>query len=122
WAIDPVGRPEPTQITAASVAHAGAYLDYAAQHFERVLAGLSIDQTEADAAQIARLLVDEKPEKINERELYQRAGWSHLRDRERREKAFMALADASFIRRIRPTGYGRGRSDWIVNPSLRRTK
>ena len=118
WSMRDEDSPPPEIVTGESVAYAGAYLDYLAAMFERVLAGLKIDATERDAAIVARLLVDEKPLKINERENYQRAGFSFLRDKETRRSVFKALSDAGLVRPSTKTGKGRKAGDWDVNPAI----
>jgi hypothetical protein len=112
--------PEPREISGDSMARAGAYLDYAEQMFERVTAGLLIEQAQADAAVIARHLRRSRIETLNERQLYQTRGFAFLRDRCRREAAFKVLFEAGWIRRAKDAGVGRSRGDWEVNPEVRR--
>ncbi len=119
WAMAVQDAPPPTMVTAESIAHAGAYDDYLGDMFERVMAGLQIDSVESDAAKVGRVLVREKLEKINERALYQRAGFSFLRDKDCRRRTFQALAEASFIRPAAAVGKGRPPGDWDVNPRLK---
>ena len=101
---------------------AGLFLDYAGKMFDRVIAGLSIEQAEADAAVIARgILTARDPAlTLNERMLYQRAAW--LRDRVRRNDAFSLLAEAGWIRKPPSDhalfGGGRPRGDWAINPEV----
>jgi hypothetical protein len=111
---------EPREISGDSMARAGAYLDYAEEMFERVTAGLLIEQAQADAAVIARHLRRSKVNVLNERELYQTKGFAFLRDRHRRESALRVLAEAGWIRRTRDGGTGRPRGDWEVNPDIER--
>jgi hypothetical protein len=119
WAMAVEDAPSPTVVTAESIAYAGAYVDYLAEMFERVMAGLQIDHVESDAAMVARLLIREKLEKINERALYQRAGFSFLRNRDRCRRVFDALAGAGFIRRPAVAKKGRPSGDWDVNPRVK---
>jgi hypothetical protein len=100
------------------MAYAGEFLDYAARMLERVQAGLLVEQAEADAALIARFLIEEKPATIGERDLYRRRGFSFLRAAERRAAAFKVLQATSFIRPKVDKGYGRPRNEWLVNPNL----
>jgi hypothetical protein len=109
---------EPGAVSADAIARAAGYLDYAAAMLERVTAGLAIDRAEADAAAIARHIIATGLHAVNERELYQRSGWSWLRDRKRRDQALGVLADASWIRPTRLGGQGRPRGDWDVSPRL----
>jgi hypothetical protein len=107
---------EPHTVSADAMARAGRYLDYACKMFDRVTAGLAIEPAEADAAVIARGILDTAPapKMLNERELYQRSAW--LRDRVRRNDALSILAEAGWIRLAAVAGKGRPRGDWEVNP------
>jgi len=100
------------------MARAGGYLDYLAAMLDRVTAGLAIGKAEADAAVIARHILAGRPERLNERDLYQRPGWSWLRDRERRVEALRVLVDARWIRAASRPGGGRPPGDWQVSPRL----
>ena len=119
WAMSEGEKPKPTSIAATSLAFAGEYLDYAAEMLERVLGGLVVDEAEADAALIGRMLLRDKPVHLNERQLYQRAGFISLRDPERRRAAFRVLSDAAFLKPATSQASGRPRGDWLVNPALR---
>lgn len=119
WAMSDEEKTPPSLVTAESIAFAGSYVDYLAEMFERVMAGLLIDRVESDAAIVGQLLVRETPERINERVLYQRAGFSFLRDRERRRKTFEALAGAGYVRPPAVANKSRPRGDWDVNPGLK---
>jgi hypothetical protein len=109
---------EPVSVSADAVARAGGYLDYAAAMLDRVAAGLAIGRAEADAAIIARHLLARGARRINERELYQTAGYHWARDRQRRAAALALLDHVGWIRRPEDTGQGRPRSDWDVSPRL----
>jgi uncharacterized protein DUF3987 len=119
-------RGEPRAVSADAIKRAGLFLDYAGKMFDRVVAGLSIEQAEADAAVIARgiLTVRDPALTLNERTLYQRAAW--LRDRVRRNDAFSLLAEAGWIRKppSDPALFGangsggRPRGDWTINPKV----
>jgi hypothetical protein len=109
---------EPDAVIADSVVRAGGYLDYLAAMLDRVTAGLAIGRAEADAAVIARHILSTRPATLNERALYQRPGWSWLRDAERRAGATHVLADAGWIRPATLAGAGRPRGDWEVSPRL----
>ncbi len=109
---------EPRAVTADAVARAGGYLDYLAAMLDRVTAGLAIGRAEADAAMIARHIIATRSSSLNERAVYQRPGWSWLRDAERRAEAMHALADAGWIRPAARPGAGRPRGDWQVSPRL----
>lgn len=71
---------EPASVSADAITRAGDYLDYAAAMLDRVTAGLAIGRAEADAANIARLLLATRSTRLNERELYQSAGFRWARE------------------------------------------
>jgi hypothetical protein len=124
WAVGDGSTPEPMSVSADAVVRAGGFIDYAAVMFERVIAGLAVTRAQADAAQIARHMLaiaqaappraQLKP--LNERSLYQRAGFSWARDPQRRAEAFTVLCDAGWLRRPQTDAHGRPRGDWEVNP------
>jgi hypothetical protein len=122
WAARSDGVPVPTTVSADAVVRAGGFIDYAAAMFERMITGLAIGRAEADAAQIARhVLANARaspPYALNERSLYQRAGFSWARDAERRADALAVLSEAAWLRRPQSDGHGRPRGDWQVNPRL----
>jgi hypothetical protein len=120
WAMGSREAPEPRCITASAIADAGEYLDYAGEMLEHVLAGLIVDQPESDAAQIGKMLIRDNLEMVNERTLYQQAGFSHLRDATRRRAAFDVLIEAGFLQKAQAKDKGRPASDWLVNPALGR--
>jgi hypothetical protein len=130
WAASTEGTVEPRCISADAVARAGRFIDYAGRMFERVSAGLAVTRAQADAAQIARdILATAKSapppahlEPINERRLYQRAGFSWARDDDRRRQALAILTEAGWIRRHQADGHGRPRGDWEVNPGIANVK
>jgi hypothetical protein len=97
---------------------AGAYLDYAAGMLDRVTAGLALTQAEADAAMIARHLLATRPVCLNERSLYQTAGFAWARASERRTAALAVLDREGWIRRPSAGAQGRPRGDWQVSPRL----
>jgi hypothetical protein len=109
---------EPASVSADAVVRAGGYIDYAASMFDRVIAGLAIGQAEADAAVIARHLLATLSTRLNEREMYQRAGYHWARDSQRRTAALAVLDHAAWIRRPAANGPGRPRGDWDVSPRL----
>jgi hypothetical protein len=109
---------EPSAVSADAMARAGGYQDYLAAMLDRVTAGLAISRAEADAATISRYILADRPATLNERTLYQRPGWSWLRDRERRSEAFNALAEAGWVRVAAASGQGRPRGDWEVSARL----
>jgi hypothetical protein len=117
---------EPLVVSLDAMERAGRYHEYAGKMLDRVIAGLSIEQAEADVAVIARgiLAARDATLALNERALYQRAAW--LRDRVRRNDAFTLLAEAGWIRKpandpalfgANASG-GRPRGDWDVNPKI----
>ena len=126
WAARDDGTSEPTSVSADAVARAGGFVDYAGAMFECVIAGLAISQAQADAAQIARHLLaiaqaappHARLKPLNERTLYQAAGFSWARDAERRSQAFAALQGDGWLRPPRADGHGRPRRDWEVNPRI----
>jgi hypothetical protein len=105
-------------ISSDAMARAGGYLDYLAAMFDRMTAGLAVGRAEADAAAIARHLHSERSAELNERTLYQRQGWSWLRDSERRASALRVLSEAGWIRQQAKSKGGRPRGDWQVSPRL----
>jgi hypothetical protein len=128
WAARGGGTPEPTVVSADSVARAGGYIDYAGTMLDRVIGGLAINRAGADAAQIARLvsaIAQSAPpharlKPLNERALYQTRGFAWARDKKRRTEAFLVLQEAGWIRARQADGHGRPRSDWEVNPRVAR--
>jgi hypothetical protein len=117
-ACAPGASGESEAISADAMARAGGYLDYLAAMLDRMTAGLAIGRAEADAAVIARHIRASCVSELNERELYQRPGWSWLRDRERRTEALRVLAKAGWLREAARPGAGRPRGDWQVSPLL----
>ena len=126
WAACDDGAPDPASVSADAVARVGGFIDYAAAMFERVIAGLAITRAQADAAQIARhvlAIVQGAPpgarlKRLNERELYQKRGFTWARDEKRRADAFALLRDAGWLRPPQADGHGRPRCDWEVNPRI----
>jgi hypothetical protein len=123
WAVH--GDAEPVTVSADAVARAGGYLDYAAGMLDRVTAGLAITCAEVDAVRIARHLLvvcdvprAGKPARLNERVLYQTAGFTWARDTKRLAQALAVLEQAAWIRRPNADGRGRPRGDWEVSPRL----
>jgi hypothetical protein len=111
-------RADPRAVSADAMARAGGYLDYLAAMLDRVTVGLAIGRGEADAAVIARHVLASRLARLNERELYQRPGWSWLRDRDRRADALRVLVRAGLIREPARAGKGRPPGDWDVSPRL----
>jgi hypothetical protein len=109
---------EPVSVSADAVARAGGYLDYAAGMLHRVTSGLAIGQAEVDAAAIARHLLATRPARLNEREIYQTAGFAWAREDDRRAAALGVLDQAGWIRQSQRAGRGRPRRDWLVSPRL----
>jgi len=109
---------EPVSISADAVVRAGGYLDYTAAMLDLVTAGLAIGRAEADAAVIARYLLARRPVCLNERQLYQAAGYAWARDSERRRAALAVLTHAGWIRQPTAGGHGRPRLDWDVSPHI----
>jgi hypothetical protein len=113
------GDVQANTVSADSVARAGAFLDYAARMLSRVTAGLAIGQAEADAAAIARHLLATLPDRLNERQFYQTAGFAWARDGKRRAAALSTLERFGWIRPLDTAGQGRPRGDWQVSPRLK---
>jgi hypothetical protein len=109
---------EPVSVSADAIARAGGYLDYAAGMLHRVTSGLAIGQAEVDAAVIARHLLATRPARLNEREIYQTAGFAWAREDDRRAAALGVLDQAGWIRQSQRAGRGRPRRDWEVSPRL----
>src|SRR5262249_55509537 len=94
------------------------YLDYAAGMLDRVAAGLAIGRAEADAAALARHVLATCATRLNERELYQSAGYTWARAPNRRAAALNVLVQAAWIRRRDGAGHGRPRNEWEVSPRI----
>jgi hypothetical protein len=109
---------EPASVSADVMARAGGYLDHATAMLDRVLGGLAIGRVEGDAAAIARHVLETRPAQLNERDLYQTAGYAWAREPKRRGAALAMLGDAGWIRRDPGAGHGRPRSDWEISPRL----
>ena len=116
------GDAEPSTVSADAMARAGAYLDYAADMLDRVTAGLALTEAEADAALIARDLIAKRPARLNERSLYQTAGFAWARKSGRRAAALTVLERAGWIRQPAHAGPGRPRREWDVSPRLAETR
>jgi hypothetical protein len=116
WAA--AGGAEPRAVRADAMARAGDYLDYLGAVLDRVTAGLAIGRAEADAATILRHVLATRPQRVNERDLYQRPGWSWLRDSARRTEVFVALESRGIVRPVARIGSGRPPGDWDVSPRL----
>jgi Protein of unknown function (DUF3987) len=112
------GGEEPNVVGADSMARAGEYLDYLGGMLDRVTAGLALSAAEADAAAILRHILATSPQRINERDLYQRPDWSWLRESARRAAAFDELERRGIVRQAARTGRGRPAGDWDVAPRL----
>lgn len=113
------GGAEPLTVSADALGRAGGYLDYAAGMLNRVTSGLAVGQAEVDAAAIARHLLAVRLVRLNERGLYQSAGFAWAREDKRRAGALGVLDQAGWIRRPEPSaGRGRPRRDWDVSPLL----
>jgi hypothetical protein len=93
---------------------------------ERVIGGLAIGRAEADAARIARHVLTiakgapphARLKPLNERELYQKRGFTWARDEKHRAEAFAVLRNAGWLKSLRADGDGRPRGDWQVNPRI----
>lgn len=126
WAARNDGTPEPASVSADAVARAGGYVDYAGAMLERVIGGLAIGRAEADAARIARHVLTiaksapphARLKPLNERELYQKRGFTWARDEKRRAEAFAVLRNAGWLKSLQADGHGRPRGDWQVNPRI----
>ena len=100
------------------MARAGDYLDYLGAMLDRVTAGLALSGAEADAAAILRNILATRPQRINERDLYQRPDWSWLRGSARRAEAFAELERHEIVRPATRASKGRPPGDWDVSPRL----
>jgi hypothetical protein len=116
WAVR--GGGEPASVSADAIARAAAYLDYAANMLDRVMAGVAISEADSDAAEIARYLIATRPPRLNERSLYQTKGFAWARGPERRNAALAVLDKEGWIRRPNANCQGRPRGDWEVSPRL----
>jgi hypothetical protein len=118
WAARGDNAPEPARVSVDAVVRAGEFVDYANAMLDRVLGGLAIGRAEGDAAAIARYILARRSELLNERDLYQAAGYSWARNAHRRDAALQVLERAGWIRRPPATGHGRPRHDWQVSPRI----
>ena len=117
WAAGDSDTP-PAIISHHAMAAAADYLDYCAAMMGRVLGELAQSRAERDATRLARLILNERLTRINERDLSRSPGFSDLRDHDRRAAALAELEAAGWVRRIqRPSGAGRKPGDWAVNPA-----
>jgi putative DNA primase/helicase len=112
------GGEEPSVVGADAMARAGEYLDYLSGMLDRVTAGLALSAAEADAAAILHHILATSPQRINERDLYQRPDWSWLRESAHRAAAFAELERRGIVRRTARAGRGRPAGDWDVSPRL----
>lgn len=112
------GGSEPNLVSGESIRRAADYLDYANAMMLRAVGELAHTLAQRDAAKIARLILAERPSMLNERVLYQREGFSDLRDKDRRTAAFGELVAGGWLRQPSRGSAGRPRSDWEVNPRL----
>jgi len=78
-------------------------------------------QAERDASHIAKHIFEHKPTATDERDLYQLAGLTHLRDSTRRKRAFETLKLNGWIAQTENQNKGRKRSDWDTNANIWRT-
>jgi Protein of unknown function (DUF3987) len=112
------GGEEPSAVGADAMARAGEYLDYLGIMLDRVAAGLALSAAESDAAAILRHILATRPQRINERDLYQRPDWSWLRESARRAAAFAELEHRWIVHRAVRTGKRRPAGDWDASPRL----
>ena len=127
WCGDAPASPEPRRVSEKAIHAAGAFLDgYALPMARRAFGDAAVTQSERDAATLARWLQRQKPvpERLNARELY-RAKDKPIpsRDPARYEAALQDLEEAGWVRRAPARSGiipGKRRSDWEVNPALRR--
>jgi hypothetical protein len=119
WAARSGAEAQLLSVSRDAVCRAGKYLDYAGAMLDRITAGLAIGRAEADAAAIARHLLATRASRLNERQLYQTARFSWVRDAERRNAALRMLEQECWIRRPGTANHaGRRRGDWDVSPLL----
>jgi hypothetical protein len=100
---------------------AAGYIDYLDAMMVRALGELAVSEAQRVAALIAHMIVEERPAEINERNLYQRTGFSKLRDKKFRDDVLAELEEAGWLRRrkVAPGGQGgRPSSSLDVNPQL----
>jgi hypothetical protein len=112
--------PEPTCISAETMAHACSYVDYLRSMMNRVRSGLALDHATEDAAALARWIRKTKPEIINLRSLYkQHVEFDGLKKREHRDAVFLLLQQTGWVRAAAASGRaGRPRGDWLVSPRI----
>ena len=120
WAANPDGTIEPEIVSLASMQRAAGYIDYLDAMMVRALGELAVSEAQRVAALIAHMIVEERPAEINERNLYQRTGFSKLRDKKFRDDVLAELEEAGWLRRrkVAHGGQGRPSSSLDVNPQL----
>jgi hypothetical protein len=118
WAANPDGRAEPEIVSFASMRRAASYIDYLDAMMVRALGELPVSEAQRIAAEVARVILEERPTEINERALYQRAGFSKLRGKALREEVIAELEQAGWVRRKRLATGGRPSLSLDVNAQL----
>jgi Protein of unknown function (DUF3987) len=120
WAAQPDGKSEPEIVSLASMNRAADYIDYLDAMMVRALGELAFSNAQRHAAPVARMILSTRPAEINERNLYQSAGFNELRDKELRGEVFDELEQAGWVRRKRLATGGRPSNNWEINPQLLR--
>jgi hypothetical protein len=123
WCGEPGIAAPPREISdAAVVAASGLVGDYFMPMAERVYGDVALPEEDRLATVLAKWLFrqDPIPEIVNARQI-RRAKLPGLRDVEKVADAIKWLIDADWLRRVPPgAGAGRPRTDYAVNPRLKR--
>ena len=119
WAIER-GRPEPEAISAGAVGAAIALIEaYSLPMARRALAAGSQSPKAKNAALVTQWVLDNRPERVNLRDLRRLAGFP-VTDPQALDEAALLVAEAS-IWRLLPSSNSRGtkRKDYEISPLVR---
>jgi hypothetical protein len=122
WSLEPTAA-EPEEISADTMGRAIRYHDYLRAMLLRVMAAMEMAGAGGDALAVAKLLVERQWSLFGNNDIGREPGFRWFRceqkgDKERRDNALRALADAKAIRREK-IKTGRGFLEkWAVNPNL----
>jgi Protein of unknown function (DUF3987) len=120
WAAEPDDTPEPGIVSFTAMKRAADYIDYLDAMMVRALGELAVSKAQRIAAQLARMILAKQPAQINQRNLYQQAGFRDLRDKELRDEVFREVEQAGWLRRKMSSSQGRPSNNWEINPQLLR--
>jgi hypothetical protein len=123
WAYE--GGPEPTSISAKTIASVAEFVDeYAKPTALRVFGDAALPPVERNAATLARLILKNKLSRVNARDLKRTPYKQHLatmREAEPLNEALKYLVDADWLKSVGARSgetHGRQSSDYAVNPAV----